>query len=391
LRYPSTSGEAMPLAPRSTSRAQRSSTLRSTRSAGAARTSRRWARLRNTDRSNTTRCLTTSSSATGSAASSSKRFNCIRARADTAGPLTRTRSRLSTDAAMTAPCGTRRMRAARFAALLSMQERVLVDHPLGPDPLGNRRPGVRRRARARRRRRQRLADLALIGLMVAFAGALVLRAAATVAAMTTGADAPEGGIAGGLRVLTDPGRPSRAFGAPGLSALAYWSVVTLFIGVLAALAWCVSRLVARLRHRSARDPHRIRGTATARDVDAPASKKALVRRAATLRPSIQHPSASDVGYLIGRSCGREIWASVEDSILVIGPPRSGKGTALRHQRHPRRPRRSRHHLHAARQHLPHHRRPQRTRPGRRIRPTTPDRGTACDQRQRCPLVADPRL
>ena len=72
----------------------------------------------------------------------------------------------------------------------------------------------------------------------------------------------------------------------------------------------------------------VRATATAPDIDATASKKALVRRAATLRPSIQHPRASDVGYLIGRSCGREIWASVEDSILVIGPPRSGKGLHL---------------------------------------------------------------
>ena len=173
-----------------------------------------------------------------------------------------------------------------------------------------------------------LVNLALIGLLAAFALALVLRAAATVAAVATGAATPDGGIASGLRVLTDPGRPARAFGAPGLSALAYWSVVTLFIGVLAALAWCVWRLVARLRHRTARDPHRIQGTATARDIDAAASKKALVRRGATLRPSIQHPRASDVGYLIGRSCGREIWASVEDSILVIGPPRSGKGLHL---------------------------------------------------------------
>ena len=173
-----------------------------------------------------------------------------------------------------------------------------------------------------------LVNLALIGLMGAFALALVLRAAATVAAVATGADGPEGGIASGLRVLTDPGQPARAFDAPGLSAIAYWSVVTLFLGALAALAWGLWRLVARLRHRSARDPHRIQGTATARDIDATASKKALVRRAATLRPSIQSRRATDVGYLIGRSCGREIWASVEDSILVIGPPRSGKGLHL---------------------------------------------------------------
>lgn len=173
-----------------------------------------------------------------------------------------------------------------------------------------------------------LVNLALIGLVAGLAVALVLRAAATAAAVATGATRPEGGIASGLRVLIDPGQPARAFGAPGLSALAYWTVVALFLGVLATVAWCIRSVVARLRHRTARDPHRIQGTATARDIDTTASKKALVRRAATLRPSIRHPSASDVGYLIGRSCGREIWASVEDSILVIGPPRSGKGLHL---------------------------------------------------------------
>ena len=134
-----------------------------------------------------------------------------------------------------------------------------------------------------------LVNLAIIGLLTAFALALVLRAAATVAAVAAGAATPGSGIASGLRVLTDPGRPARAFEAPGLSAIAYWTVVALFIDVLAALAWTLWRLVARLRHRTARDPHRIQGTATARDIDATASKKALVRRAATLRPSIQHP------------------------------------------------------------------------------------------------------
>lgn len=155
-------------------------------------------------------------------------------------------------------------------------------------------------------------NLALIGLLTAFALALVLRGAATVAALLTGTDMPESGIASGLRVIADPDQPARAFGAPGMSAIAYWSVVTGFLGLLTAVAWGFWRLVARLRHRTARDPHRIQGTATARDIDAAASRKALLRRAATLRPSIQHPRANDVGYLIGRSCGREIWASVED-------------------------------------------------------------------------------
>lgn len=36
-------------------------------------------------------------------------------------------------------------------------------------------------------------------------------------------------------------------------------------------------------------------------------------------------ATEEVGYLLGRSKGRQVWASVEDSILLLGPPRSGKG------------------------------------------------------------------
>ena len=101
-----------------------------------------------------------------------------------------------------------------------------------------------------------------------------------------------------------------------------------FSASLALIAWVGWSCVARVRHRTARDPHRLQGTATGRDIDTVASKKALVRRGQTLRPSVPKPKAEDVGYLLGRSCGREVWASVEDSILVIGPPRSGKGLHL---------------------------------------------------------------
>src|SRR3546814_3798201 len=70
---------------------------------------------------------------------------------------------------------------------------------------------------------------------------------------------------------------------------------------------------------------RLSGTALRHDVGSTASKKALLRRSSTLRPSLDDAVAGDVGYLLGRSRGMEIWASVEDSILVLGPPRSGKG------------------------------------------------------------------
>ena len=63
------------------------------------------------------------------------------------------------------------------------------------------------------------------------------------------------------------------------------------------------------------------GTATGHEVSQTASGKALLRRAGTLRPSVEQPSPGDVGYLLGTSHGKQVWASVEDSILLLGPPR----------------------------------------------------------------------
>ncbi|KRA30976.1 MULTISPECIES: TraM recognition domain-containing protein [unclassified Nocardioides] len=173
-----------------------------------------------------------------------------------------------------------------------------------------------------------LVNLALLGLVAAFGLAFVLRAAGTAAAILTGQPQPAGDIASGLRVIVDPAHPAQALRAPGLSTTVYWFVVLLLLSTLATIGWALWSVAARWHHRAARNPHRLQGTATGRDIDTVASKKALVRRGQTLRPSLSNPKAGDVGYLIGRSRGREVWASVEDSILVIGPPRSGKGLHL---------------------------------------------------------------
>src|SRR5699024_12086372 len=95
-------------------------------------------------------------------------------------------------------------------------------------------------------------------------------------------------------------------------------------GLVAAGVWAWVRL-RRHSRKVETDPRRLAGTATNHDVAQTASPKALLRRAGTLRPSLNDPDPGDVGYRIGTSKGREVWASVEDSILLIGPPRSGKG------------------------------------------------------------------
>lgn len=170
-----------------------------------------------------------------------------------------------------------------------------------------------------------LTNAAIVALIGAFGAALVLRAAGSVAAFLTGMPQPTAGPASGLGVLFNPADPATALDADGLNPVAYWIVTGIMLGALtAAGAWIWVRL-RRHSRKAETDPRRLAGTATAHEVIQTASAKALLKRASTLRPSLDKPTPSDVGYLLGRSRGKPVWASVEDSILLIGPPRSGKG------------------------------------------------------------------
>lgn len=169
-----------------------------------------------------------------------------------------------------------------------------------------------------------LINLALIAIGVAGAGAALLRGAAALTAWVSRADQPSSGWAAGVRVLSDPGDPGRVFGAD-ISPWVYWPVLVVLVTVLLVTVVLVWRKIASLRHRSQHDPRRLVGVATRTDVATVASKKALLARSTTLRPSLTNAQASDIGYLLGRSRGMEVWTSVEDSILLLGPPRSGKG------------------------------------------------------------------
>lgn len=162
--------------------------------------------------------------------------------------------------------------------------------------------------------------VAALGLLAA-----LLRAAGSAAARLSGAEPPKSGWGSGFRVLSQPSDPSTAFDAPGLTAWVYWIVLGLMLLATAACATTAWQVVGSIKHRTSRDPRRLAGVATSRDVRAVASQKALVARGRTLRPSLERPKPSDVGYALGRSRGQTVWASVEDSILLLGPPRSGKG------------------------------------------------------------------
>lgn len=165
-----------------------------------------------------------------------------------------------------------------------------------------------------------------IGLLIAAAGvAAILRVAGTIAAFLTGTPQPQAGLTAGLSVFLDPANPAAALEADGLNTIAYWITTTLLIVVLGAGVWWVWTKVRHHSQSVQTDPRRLQGIATSGEVSRVASDTALLKRAGTLRPSLDGPKPSDVGYLLGRSHGKRVWASVEDSILLVGPPRSGKG------------------------------------------------------------------
>lgn len=170
-----------------------------------------------------------------------------------------------------------------------------------------------------------LTNLILVGLGASVAVAGLLWAAGNVAAFLSGQHQPAVGISAGLLILKYPGHPGSALGMPGISPTLYWCCVAALVVTASVLGWGIWRLLRRGAAESGSDPSTAKGLASGPEVERAASGRALLARARTLRPSVRRPRPKDVGYLIGRSHGRPVWVSVEDSILLLGPPRSGKG------------------------------------------------------------------
>lgn len=94
------------------------------------------------------------------------------------------------------------------------------------------------------------------------------------------------------------------------------------LGVWAGIAWARyqqsdAKFAADLRQRP--------GFATGSEVRRHLSSRAVLRRAATLRPGRRDSVPGDVGWKVGRSRGMDVYVSIEDSVALEGPPRSGKG------------------------------------------------------------------
>jgi type IV secretory pathway TraG/TraD family ATPase VirD4 len=130
-----------------------------------------------------------------------------------------------------------------------------------------------------------------------------------------------------LAVTGNPG----AYTPPAGCTLPVWQIrvadLSAVLLVAGAVVW-VGVLVRRYRQsdRSFLADLRTRpGFAEAGEIRDHLSGKAVLKRARQLRPDIPKPTPTDVGWRVGRSRGMDVYVSIEDSVALEGPPRSGKG------------------------------------------------------------------
>lgn len=176
-------------------------------------------------------------------------------------------------------------------------------------------------------------DLIFAALAVGGVVTALLWAAGALAALLSGHPVPDGRPLAGVVALSRPTvDPSTTWGAPVGPAVLYWActVAVLGVGYLAGVVgWRIwNPGLARSSRRLDDDPGSAAGIAVRRQVKSAAGRKALLAKAQVLRPSLVEPRPADLGVRLGRSRGIECWTCVRDSVVVLGPPGSGKGLHL---------------------------------------------------------------
>jgi len=102
-------------------------------------------------------------------------------------------------------------------------------------------------------------------------------------------------------------------------------LVLLLLAAAAVAVWVLYRRYKNSDRAFIADLRARAGFASASEIRQHLSARAVLRRARQLRPDIQKPRPTDVGWRVGRSRGRDVYVSIEDSVALEGPPRSGKG------------------------------------------------------------------
>ena len=148
---------------------------------------------------------------------------------------------------------------------------------------------------------------------------------AAAAAVAAGHGAPPVELTSPVRALViDRNDPSVAWGRAMGPTWLYWLCTAVVAAILVTLVTLVRNFARDGGDRSGPSGSQ-EGLASRGEVAKAAGAKALLVRAGTLRPSMTRATVTDLGHRLGRSSGIDCYASVEDSMVLLGPPRSGKG------------------------------------------------------------------
>lgn len=116
---------------------------------------------------------------------------------------------------------------------------------------------------------------------------------------------------------------------PETSAVVFWMVALLvFALTVTVVVW---KLVSDWRQSDAhlvRDIMAREGLAKAKEVKNTVGEKKILQRAKSIRPTLEHPTVEDCSIQLGHYLSLAVRASCEESIVLVGPPRSGKGFHL---------------------------------------------------------------
>jgi len=174
-----------------------------------------------------------------------------------------------------------------------------------------------------------ISDTAFAAAIIATAGLVgFVWVAAVTSAWLSGHWIPSFTIRAVLALPRNWRQPSIAWGQPVGPPWLYWLVTLLVVGAAVTAATVLIVRFHRPSGGTRPEPAHAAGLASRAEVRRATGRRALVARAAAIRPGLIDATERDLGYPLGRSRGVRCWASAEDSVVILGPPRSGKGLHL---------------------------------------------------------------
>jgi type IV secretory pathway TraG/TraD family ATPase VirD4 len=171
-------------------------------------------------------------------------------------------------------------------------------------------------------------DLLLGVLGATFVTFLLLVGGGLLAAFLSGHGLPTQHVGGAITAFGHFARPSFAWKVAVGPAWLYWSSTAIVVSGGAVATGSAAKYLRHEHRERAEDPTRVPGLADRHEVRVAAGAKNLLARGPILRPAVAKPTARDLGFFLGTSRRVDCYASVEDSMVIMGPPRSGKGYNL---------------------------------------------------------------